>query len=261
MLGGDLPAVAAAALTGGRGGARRSSRSRSDSRSGPMLAQTATGVARGPRTPRRHSGFRGEAGWRAGADPPRRRRGVDLHPQPRRRHRTAAGGGRGDAGAARDGPDRRRGGDRPASRRASAPIPGHRIAVRAAASTSRRPGSRSRCRCSCSTCCIVDGEDLLDLADQRAHRRARRHRAQGPPGGSTDHRRRRRRAAVSRRDTRRRSRRGDGEVADRAVRGGPPRRGLAEGQARAHPRPGRARRRVGLGPAHRQAVQHPPRRR
>ena len=52
----------------------------------------------------------------------------------------------------------------------------------------------------------------------------------------------------------------DGEVADGAVRGGPPRRGLAEGQAGAHPRPGGARRRVGLGPAHRQAVQHPPRR-
>ena len=63
---------------------------------------------RGARTPRRHSGFRGQAGRRAGADPPRRRRGVDLHPQPRRRHRTAAGGGRGDAGAAGDRPDRRR---------------------------------------------------------------------------------------------------------------------------------------------------------
>ena len=47
---------------------------------------------------------------------------------------------------------------------------------------------------------------------------------------------------------------------DRAVRGRPARRRLAEGQAGAHPRPGGARRRVGLGPAHRQAVQHPPRR-
>ena len=41
---------------------------------------------------------------------------------------------------------------------------------------------------------------------------------------------------------------------------GPPRRRLAQGQAGAHPRPRRARRRVGLGTPPRQAVEHPPRR-
>ena len=61
-------------------------------------------------------------------------------------------------------------------------------------------------------------------------------------------------------DAGRRPRRGDGEITGRAVRGGPPRRGLAEGQTGAHARPRRAGRRVGIGQTHRQAVQHPSRR-
>ena len=52
----------------------------------------------------------------------------------------------------------------------------------------------------------------------------------------------------------------DGEVAHRAVRGGPPGRRVAQDQAGAHPRPRRARHRMGIGPAHREAVQHPSRR-
>ena len=48
--------------------------------------------------------------------------------------------------------------------------------------------------------------------------------------------------------------------AGRRLRGRPARRGVAEGQAGAHPRPRRARRGVGLRPAHREAVEHPPRR-
>ena len=52
----------------------------------------------------------------------------------------------------------------------------------------------------------------------------------------------------------------DGEGARRAVRGGPPRRGLAQGQARAHARPGRARGRVGARPRQGLAVEPAPRR-
>ena len=48
--------------------------------------------------------------------------------------------------------------------------------------------------------------------------------------------------------------------AGRALRRRPARQGVAEGQAGAHPRPGRPRRRVGVRPPHREAVEHPPRR-
>ncbi len=68
---------------------------------GPDAGADRDRCQRGARTPRRHSGFRGQAGRCAGADPPRGRRGVDLYPQSRRRHRTLAGGGRGDAGSCR----------------------------------------------------------------------------------------------------------------------------------------------------------------
>ena len=225
-----------------------------------MLAQTATGVSRGARTPRRHSGFRGQAGRRAGADPPRGRRGVDLHPQPRRRHRTTARGGRGDAGAAGHRPDRRRRGDRAAPRRTSAPVPGDRVAVRTLASTSAAARESQPLSVFVFDLLHLDGDDLLDRPTSERLAALDAIVPESPAGRPVDHRRRRRRAAISRRHARRRSRRRDGEVADRAVRGGPPRRGLAEGQAGAHPRPGRARRRVGFGPSHRQAVQHPPRR-
>ena len=65
---------------------------------------------------------------------------------------------------------------------------------------------------------------------------------------------------VPRPHTGRRARRRDGQVAGGAVRGRASRRGLAQGQAGAHARPGRARGRVGLGTPTRQAVEHPPRR-
>ena len=72
-------------------------------------------------------------------------------------------------------------GDRPAARRASAPVPGDGVAVRRAASTSRPPANRSRCRCSCSTCCIwtaktcwtgrpASGLAALDAIVPTAHR-------------------------------------------------------------------------------------------
>ncbi len=51
-----------------------------------------------------------------------------------------------------------------------------------------------------------------------------------------------------------------GQEPRRALRRRPPRLRLGEGEAGAHPRPGRARRRVGLRPPPRLALQHPPRR-
>ncbi len=65
---------------------------------------------------------------------------------------------------------------------------------------------------------------------------------------------------VSRRDAGRGARRRDGEVTGGALRGRAPRRGLAEGQAGAHARPRGPRRRVGVGSTDRQAVEHPSRR-
>ena len=79
MLAGDLPAVAAAALTGGPG-ALGEFTLRVGRPVGPMLAQTATDVDGCTRTPQRHSDFRSEAGRRTAADPPRRRRRCALHP-------------------------------------------------------------------------------------------------------------------------------------------------------------------------------------
>ena len=75
MLGGDLPAVAAAALSGplsGSAAALDAFTLRVGRPVGPMLAQTATECGRRARTPRRHNDFRGQAGRRASTDSPRR---------------------------------------------------------------------------------------------------------------------------------------------------------------------------------------------
>ena len=66
-----------------------------------------------------------------------------LHPHPRRHHRPGARGGRGGAGAAgaRGRPGRR--GDRPAARRAAAPVPGDRRRGRPRGDVGR-PGARCR---------------------------------------------------------------------------------------------------------------------
>ena len=106
----------------------------------------------------------------------------------------------------------------------------------------------------------LDGADLLDLptSERIAALDAivpKEHRVD-----RLDHRRRRGGTGFPRRHAGGRPRRRHGEIADDALRGRSPRRGLAEGQARAHARSGGARRRVGVGPPHRQAVEHPPRR-
>ena len=79
----------------------------------------------------------------------------------------------------------------------------------------------------------------------RALRRARRGAAARARHPAHRHRRRRGRRGLLRRRARPRPRGRDGQGARRAVRGGPARRELAQGQARAHARPRRARRRVG----------------
>ena len=71
MLGGDLPAVAAAGLTGGAA-ALDAFTLRVGRPVGPMLAQTADRRNRGAGKARRHSSFRGKAGRRPSADPPGR---------------------------------------------------------------------------------------------------------------------------------------------------------------------------------------------
>ena len=160
MLGGDLPAVAAAALSGGAGALDQFTL-QVGRPVGPMLAQTASDVADALARLGGVGGVRGEAGWRAGADPPRRRRGLDLHPQSRRRHRAASRGRRRRPRAAGHRPDRRRGGDRAATRRTPPPLPGHRVEI--------RQTGRQRNRTGIPALSVfffdvlhVDGEDLLD---------------------------------------------------------------------------------------------------
>ncbi len=257
MLGGDLPAVAAAALTGGAP-ALDEFTLRVGRPVGPMLAQTATGVDDALER------LGGEAVFEAKLDGARvqihrsRRRRHGLHPQPRRRHRPAARSRRGRTRAARHRPHRRRRGHRPSPRRTPAPVPGHRLPIRAKRRHRRRP--------SCATAFGV----LLRLPAPRRRRPARRahppargrprcHRAGREPRRPAAHHRYRCRPGVSGPHAGRRPRGRDGQVAVEPVRGGPARRGLAEGQTRAHPRPGGAGRGMGLGSADRQAVQHPPR--
>ena len=109
-------------------------------------------------------------------------------------------------------------------------------------------------------CLHVDGTSLLDRPAQRALRCARRGAAAGARDSAHRHRRRRRRRGLLRRRAGARPRGRDGEGARRALRSRPARRELAQGQARAHARPRRARRRVGPRPPAGLAVEPAPRR-
>ena len=71
MLGGDLPAVAAAGLSGGARGAGRVHPAGGPA-GRPDAGADRDQCGRCARTSRRHNDFRGEAGRRTGADPPRR---------------------------------------------------------------------------------------------------------------------------------------------------------------------------------------------
>ena len=146
--------------------------------------------------------------------------------------------------------------------RAAAAVPGDR----AAGSGSRgdvggAAGGARRCRSYFFDVLHLDGADLLDAPGAErgggAGRGGARARCGCRGGGG-------RRAGGGGRVRRRRWPRGhEGVVVKslrRAVRGGPARRRLAQGEAAAHPRPGRARGRVGARPAQRLAVQPAPRR-
>ena len=174
----------------------------------------------------------------------RRRRRRGLHPQSEQRHREAP-----------------RSGVRPRSpsmRRSSSST------ARSWASSTTIVRTRSRTRSASSVptrgqlgpslvpyffdCLHVDGTDYLDRPVARTQRGARTHRAYAlhPPRGD---RRSCRRPVVPRRRDRRGTRRCDGEGDRVALRRRPQRPVLAQGQAGAHPRSGRARRRVGPRPA------------
>ena len=253
-LHGDLAAVAAIALRDGREGLA-AIRLQVGRPLAPMLAGT-RGGRRGRAREDRARGGRLEARRRAPAGPPRRRRRRALHAHARRRHGAAARGRRRRTRAARAGDRARRRGDR------------------AAAATGGRSRSRSPPRASARAARApkplaslffdvlhLDGEDLLDeplarrgealdaaVAPELRVPRARRRGCRARP------------ARAVRRRARRRARGRGREGARRAVRGRPPRLGLAEGQAGAHARPRRARGRVGPRPPPRPALEPPPRR-
>ena len=180
MLRGDLPAVAHAALTGGRVARPVPARGRTRP-VGPMLAQTATSVADALER------LGGEAAFEAKLDGARvqiHRDGddvVDLHPQPRRRHRPAARGrrrGARAAGARRSSPTARRSRCSPDGR----PHPFQVTASRFG--TQHRSPDRLPLSAFLFDVLHVDGADLLDAADRRTARRARPHRP-APSSAST----------------------------------------------------------------------------
>ena len=158
MLRGDLPAVAHAALTGGVAALGRF-RLEVGRPVGPMLAQTATSVDDAL------TRLGGEAALEAKLDGARvqiHRDGDDVSICTRSLDDITARlpevvGRRACAAGTRD--RRRRRGDRAASGRPPAPLPGHRVAL-------RHPHRAARISCrsrrSCSTCCTLDGDDLLD---------------------------------------------------------------------------------------------------
>jgi DNA ligase-1 len=242
MLGGALPAVAAAALTGGEAALEQFTL-QVGRPVGPMLAQTATGVAEALER------LSGTAVFEAKLDGAR----VQIH---------RAGDAVSIYTRSLDDVTERL----PEVVEAALSLPVSNLIADAEAIALRPDGrphrfqvTASRFGRSVDIAAARASQPLSVFVFERARRSPRRPRAQGASGGSADHRRHRLRPAVSRRDAGSRTRRGDGEIADRAVRSRPTRRRLAEGQARPYSRPGGARRRVGIGPAHRQAVQHPSR--
>ena len=85
------------------------------------------------------------------------RPGVDLHPQPGRHHRPAAGGRRhGPGPAAADSGAGRRGAVAARGRQPGG-VPGGRLADHERASIPRRRPRPARCRCTSSTCCTSTG--------------------------------------------------------------------------------------------------------
>ena len=173
-----------------------------------------------------------------------------LHPQPQRHHRPPARGRRGGAGASR----RRRscstarsiGLDDDGRPR---PLPGHDEPLRPASSVA--DAAASRLQPFFFDVLHVDGDDLLDEPLPRAAGRARRGRRPRARIPAVRHRRRRRGATRSSTDALAAGHEGVMVKAlDSPYEAGPAGRGVAQGQAGAHARPRRARRRVGPRPAH-----------
>ena len=108
-------------------------------------------------------------------------------------------------------------------------------------------------------CLHVDGTSLLDLPAQERFDAARRRAAARACDPAHRHRRRRRRRRLLRRRAGARPRGHHGQGARRALRGRPARCELAQGEARAHARPRRARRRMGPWPAKGLALEPAPR--
>ena len=218
----------------------------------PMLASPAESVARGGRELRARLG-RVEARRDPHPDPPPRRRGADLHPQPQRHHRRAARDRRGACARLplRAGGARRRG-DLDGRRRPGR-VPGH---GRAASTATRR---RRAIATFLFDVLHLDGDDLLDapLAERAARLDAIAPRAAHP--GRADARPGRGRARA-RRGARRRARGRRRQGRGLAVRRRAARQGVAQGQAGPYLRPGRARRRVGPRAAAGLALEPPPRR-
>ena len=255
MLAGDLPSVAEVAMREGADGLARF-------RLTPLRADRPDARADGRRRRGRSRATgvhvrRVEARRRTDPGPSRGRRHRDLHAQPRRHHRSRARDRRCDPRARRLGDRARRRGDRASRRRPPAAVSGDDEPL-------RHEGGRGGCDCRSPSfffdCLHVDGDDLIDLParerldvlDARLPTGAHR----SPPrdercGGS---------AGVPRRRARARPRGRHGQVARRAVRGRTPRSRLAEGEAGAHARPRRARRRVGARSADGQALEPPSRR-
>ena len=106
---------------------------------------------------------------------------------------------------------------------------------------------------------LHEGDSLLQAPTARAARPARRRGPRGPPGAPAGQRLGRRGPAVLRPGPRRRPGGRGAQAPRRGLRRRAPGLGLGEGQAAAHPRPRRARRRVGQRPTQRLALQHPSR--
>ena len=198
----------------------------------------------------RRGGLRVQARRRAAAGPPRGRRGARLHaPAAGRDGARARGRGVGE-GAAGAGGGRRGRGAGPAPRREAEALPGDDAPART--EQGRRGGPRARCRCrpSSSTCCYLEGEGPLVSMPyaQRVERLPRLVEPGRAPAAPRDPRRGGGRALL-RAGARGRPRGPDGEVARRALRGGPARLPLAEAEAGAHARPRDPRRREGERPA------------
>ena len=107
-------------------------------------------------------------------------------------------------------------------------------------------------------CLRRDDDDLVGRPARRALRCAGRGGSSADAHSATRHRRPRGRAGVLRRCRAAPARRRDGQGAGRTLRAGQPQRRVAQGQARAHARPRRARRRMGPRPTARMVVEPSP---